>query len=270
MSTYASDVADAARLVAFGMRPALKSIASEPYTALVHRYRQDDGFRETVLAVTTGMDLVVLDVNDPHGIVLGPVEGSVFAQRMTDYAKRVSGPSHERVLHALAYLGAAAMAYPRPADLADPSYVNRVTVNGVEEFMRDAVTRLDEAERERAAQPGHTRPDIPAGRPDLEEAWRVYRRRASAPSSTDGRRVASGTVGIVGRTLEYLSQHGLLRKESDAKGGTYRTTSRFSVQVRDAAGRMFGELIALGVAEVSDGRGSLVRLEWTDQSLGLF
>jgi hypothetical protein len=53
------------------------------------------------------------------------------------------------VLHALAHLGSATLAYPRPADLSKPFYVGRVTVHGVEAFRREAARRLHEAAAER-------------------------------------------------------------------------------------------------------------------------
>jgi hypothetical protein len=45
---------------------------------------------------------------------------------------------------------------------------------------------------------------------------------------------------------------------SDSGGGTYRTTPRYQVQVRElAAERAFAELLDLGVVAVTDPSGSL-------------
>lgn len=262
--TRNSAVTDAARLVAFGLRPKLRPARDEEYTELTRRFRSDEEFAQTVHALTVGLDLVVLDANEQHGLVLASTDDSVFAVRMSDYAKRTGGEGKaaERVLHALAHLGAATMAYPRPPDLSNPAYVGRVTAHGVEAFVREAARRLGEEAAERG---DDTDPATDA--PDLEAAWRVYARRAATPGSGDGRRVSSSTVGMVGKALSFLADQGMLTRSSDLDGGTYTTTSRYRVQVIEAGRRMFTELLSLGITEVSDGTGTLTRVSWTEQDV---
>jgi len=257
-------VADASRLVAFALRPKQRPARDENYAELVARFRDDDGFAELVKAVCLGLDLVVLDADDRHGLVVASTEESVFAVRMSDYARRTGGQGKaaERVLHALAHLGAATLAYPRPADLANPAWVGRITANGVEAFVREAARRLGEA----AAEAGEDH-DPPADAPDLEAAWRVYQRRAATPGSGDGRRVSSSTIGMVSKALKFLAEQGMLTQRSDEDGGTYVTTSRYRVQVAEAGARMFAELLALGITEVTNGAGTLTHIEWTEQDV---
>lgn len=257
-------VADASRVVAFALRPRLRPARDETYAELVRRFRHDDGFAELVKAICLGLDLVILDADDRHGLVVASSEDSVFAVRMTDYARRTGGEGKaaERVLHALAHLGTATLSYPRPADLSNPAYVGRVTVNGVEAFVREACRRLGEA----AAEAGED-VDPSADTPDLETAWRVYQRRAATPGSSDGRRVASSTIGMVGKALTFLADQGMLVKRSEEDGGTYATTSRYRIQVAEAGSRMFAELLSLGITEITDGIGTLTHVEWTDQTV---
>jgi hypothetical protein len=259
-----SAVVDASRLVGFALRPKHRPARDETYANLARRYRDDDGFAELVRAVCLGLDLVVLDVDDRHGLIVASTEESVFAVRMTDYARRTGGEGKaaERVLHALAHLGAATLAYPRPADLANPAYVGRVTVNGVEAFVREACRRLGDA----AAEAGEA-VDPSADAPNLEAAWRVYQRRAATPGSGDGRRVSSSTIGMVSKALIFLAEQGMLTRRSDDDGGTYATTSRYRVQVGEAGSRMFAELLSLGVTEIVDGTGSLTHVEWTEKDV---
>ncbi|TWD84501.1 hypothetical protein FB561_5692 [Kribbella amoyensis] len=263
-SSSTAAVADAARLIAFSFRPKLLPVRDETYRVLVHRFRDDDAFAEIVRAVAIGLDLVILDADVRHGLVVASTDESVFAIKMTDYAKRTGGEGKaaERVIHALAHLGAAALAYPRPADLSNPAYVGRITVHGVDAFVREAGRRLAES----AAQRGEEQ-DPGLGTPDLEAAWRVYARRASTPGSGDGRRVSSSTVGIVGKALAFLADQGLLSRRSSDDGGTYVTTSRYRMQVREAGQRMFSELLGLGITTVTDGTGALTRIEWTEDDL---
>jgi hypothetical protein len=259
-----SAVADAARILGYALRPKLKPARDEMYAELVRRYRTDDEFAALVRAVTSGLDLVVLDCDDRHGLVVASTEDSVFAVRMTEYAKRTGGEgkASERVLHALAHLGAATLAYPRPADLSNPAYLGRITVNGVEAFVREATRRLRDTATESGADV-----DPPTDAPSLEKAWRVYHRRAASPGSGDGRRVSSSTGGMVSKALAFLADQGLLTRRSDDDGGTYTTTSRYRVQVLEAANRMFNELLALGITEVSDGSGTLTQISWTEKDV---
>lgn len=259
-------VVDASRLVACALRPKLRPARDENYADLVRRYREDDGFAELVKAVCLGLDLVVLDADDRHGLVVASTGDSVFTVRMSDYARRAvgEGKAAERVLHALAHLGAATLAYPRPADLSNPAYVGRVTVNGVEAFVREAARRLGEVAAE-----ADEDVDPPADTPDLEAAWRVYARRAATPGSGDGRRVPSSTIGMVNKALTFLTEQSMLTRRSDDDGGTYATTSRYRVQVAEAGRRMFAELLALGITEVTDGTGTLTAIEWTERDVSL-
>jgi hypothetical protein len=256
------DARDAARLLAFSLRPRLRPARDTAYSDLVRRYRGDAGFADLVRSVALGLELVVLDVDDSHGLVAAATEDSVFAVRMTEYARRTSseGRASERVLHALSHLGAATMAYPRPADLSNPAYVGRITVDGVDAFIREAARRLEE----RAASDGADT-DPPADRPDLEAAWRIYQRRAGNPASGDGRRISTSTTGMVRKALAFLADQGMLARTSDENGGTFRTTSRYRVQVLEAGARMFAELVSLGITEISDGHGTLtaVPVTWT-------
>lgn len=262
MTTPSQVTADAARLVAFGLRPKLVPARDDEYRELVERARTDDVFAAVVQAVATGMDLVVMEISDRAGIVVASTEDSVFAVKMTDYARRTGGEGKaaERVLHALAHLGAATLAFPRPADLSNETYLGRITVEGVEAFVREAASRLAEAATQDDAA------DTAAGEPGLEAAWRVYTRRARTGSTGDGRKLASSTTGIINKALMFLADQGLLVRTGDERGGTFRTTPRYRTQVREAGVVMFDELLRLGITQVTDGSATIV-VGWTPQSL---
>jgi hypothetical protein len=261
MST-AQLTADAARLIGYGLRPRLVPTRDDIYRAFVLRARTDDEFAAAVQSVAAGLDLVVLEISERSGIVVGSTEDSVFAVRMTDYARRTGGEgkASERVLHALAHLGAATLAFPRPADLADETYLGRITVEGVEAFAREAASRLASAAAEVDAA------DVAADRPGLEAAWRVYTRRAQTGITGDGRKLSSSTLGIVSKALHFLADQGLLVRTGDERGGTFRTTSRYRAQVREAGVVMFEELLGLGITEISDGTATIA-VGWTAESL---
>ncbi|MFI7343217.1 hypothetical protein ACIBUY_35365 [Streptomyces sp. NPDC050085] len=249
-----ADAADAARLVAFGLQPKLQPSRDQEYQELLRRYREDPAFARLADAVASGLGLVVLEVSPRAGMAVTAAEDSVFAVRMGDYARKAATDSTDRFLHGLAHLAVAALAFPRPEDLADDGYIGRVSVNGVDAFVRQACRRLEE----RAEETGENT-DPATDAPGLEAAWRIWARRSSTGATKDTRRLASSTTGIVGKALAFLTDSGFLQRTGDDGGGTYRTTARYQLQVRDMAGTAaMGELLELGVVPVTDGSASLV------------
>ncbi|WP_258534371.1 hypothetical protein [Streptomyces sp. PT12] len=259
-----ADAADAARLVSFGLQPKLVPARDAEYAGLLRRHQEDPAFARVADAVATGLGLVVLEVSPRAGMAVTAAEDSVFAVRMGEYARRATADTADRFLHGLAHLAVAALAFPRPEDLADDGYLGRITVNGVEAFVRQACRRLEE----RAAEHGeNTDPATEA--PGLEAAWRVFARRSATGATKDARRLAGSTTGIVGKAVAFLADSGFLQRTGDDAGGAYRTTARYQLQVRDmAAGAAMSELLALGVVPTDDGSGSLVPAA-TDDSLDL-
>ncbi|MEU3284556.1 hypothetical protein [Streptomyces longwoodensis] len=255
-----ADAADAARLVAFGLQPKLQPARDQEYADLLRRYREDPSFARLADAVAAGLGLIVLEVSARAGMAVTAAEDSVFAVRMGDYARRTAADSGDRFLHGLAHLAVAAMAFPRPEDLADDGYIGRVTVNGVDAFVRQACRRLEERAEEQGE---NTDPATDA--PGLEAAWRIWARRSAAGATKDARRLAGSTTGIVGKAVAFLTDSGFLQRTGDDNGGTYRTTARYQLQVRDLAGSAaMAELLELGVVPVTDGTPSLLPPEESD------
>jgi hypothetical protein len=255
-----ADAADAARLVAFGLQPKLQPARDQEYTELLRRYREDPPFARLADAVAAGLGLVVLEVSPRAGMAVTAAEDSVFAVRMGDYARRTSADSGDRFLHGLAHLAVAALAFPRPEDLADDGYIGRVSVNGVDAFVRQACRRLEERAEEQGE---NTDPATDA--PALEAAWRIWARRSAAGATKDARRLAGSTTGIVGKAVAFLTDSGFLQRTGDDNGGTYRTTARYQLQVRDMAGSAaMAELLELGVVPVTDGTPTLLPPEDSD------
>ncbi|MGW1539564.1 hypothetical protein ACWCPM_04650 [Streptomyces sp. NPDC002309] len=259
-----ADAADAARLVAFGLQPKLLPARDQEYADLLRRYREHPAFARLADAVASGLGLVVLEVSPRAGMAVTAAEDSVFAVRMGDYARRTAADSGDRFLHGLAHLAVAAMAFPRPEDLADDGYIGRVTVNGVDAFVRQACRRLEE----RAAERGENT-DPATDAPGLEAAWRIWVRRSATGATKDARRLAGSTTGIVAKAVAFLTDSGFLQRTGDDNGGTYRTTARYQLQVRDmAGGAAMAELLDLGVVPVTDGTPTLLPPEDGDD-LGL-
>ncbi|MBV2155994.1 hypothetical protein [Kitasatospora sp. SUK 42] len=256
-----ADVADAARLVSFGLQAKLLPARDAEYAELVRRHREDPPFARLADAIATGMGLVVLEVSPRAGMAVAAAEDSLFAVRMGDYSRRAASETTDRFLHGLAHLAVAAMAFPRPEDLADDGYLGRITVNGVDSFVRQACRRLEE---QADAEGANTDPASDA--PGLEAAWRVWARRTATGATKDARRLSGSTIGIVAKAVMFLVDSGFLQKVSDDSGGTYRTTARYQLQVRDLAGSAaMAELLDLGIVAVSDGTASLLPPDTGDE-----
>ncbi|KRV48697.1 hypothetical protein AQ490_23895 [Wenjunlia vitaminophila] len=244
-----ADVTDAARLVAFGLRTRLLPARDPQYAELIRRHGEDPSFARLVDAVAAGLGLVVLEVSTRAGMAVAAAEDSVFGVRLGDYSRRAAADSTDRFLHGLAHLAVAALAFPRPQDLADDGYVGRISVHGVDAFVRQACRRL----QERAEQAGENT-DPASESPGLEAAWRVYTRRSATGATKDARRLSGSTTGIVGKAVAFLADSGFLHRTGDEAGGTYRTTARYQLQVRDlASSAAMAELLDLGVVPISDG-----------------
>lgn len=258
-----ADAADAARLVSFGLQPRLQPAREREYTDLLRRYREDPPFARLADAVATGLGLVVLEVSPRAGMAVTAAEDSVFAVRMGDYSRRTAADATDRFLHGLAHLAVAAMSFPRPEDLADDGYIGRVSVNGVDAFVRQACLRL----QERAEEQGENT-DPASDAPGLEAAWRVWSRRSATGATKDARRPAGSTTGIIAKAVAFLTESGFLQRTGDESGGTFRTTARYQLQVRDMAGSAaMAELLELGVVPVTDGTASLLPAAQEDQEL---
>ena len=221
------DTSLASQLVAYGLRPKLRPIEEPEYLDLVRRYRQQDGFARTVRAVADGMGLDVLDVTEPAGAVLGAREGSAFAMRMEDYYRRArEGNARLRVLHGLVQLAVAATSFPRPDDLEDPEHAPRIAVNEVNEYLRDLCRRLDQQHADEELDP-------PAEEPGLERAWRMYARQPEAAATEDRRAWSGATRQVITKAFDALIEQGLMRRVSDALGGTYQPTPAYRIHVHE-------------------------------------
>jgi hypothetical protein len=245
----ARELEDANRLLALGLRPKQLPGKDVDYAALVERYNQDDEFKATVQQAAAGLGLLVLDVGTRTGAVLAATEDSVFQIKMDDYSRRAAfggKRSVEKLLHGVTHLAVAALGFPRPDDLANDSYVGRVSVEQVDGAVREACRKLHER-----ASAAETDDDPLDGAPELERVWRTYLRRPEVAQTKDGRIAPDTTRGMVGKALRFLTEEGMLTLVGAEQGGIYRTTPRYQVQVRELASlRAFDELLELGVVAV--------------------
>ncbi|MFF8444684.1 hypothetical protein ACF07U_27890 [Streptomyces californicus] len=242
------DAEDAAKLIACGMRLRQRPAKDRAYRDLVVRYRTESDFQDLVERTARGLGLKVLGATEDIGVALAALPNSVFETRIEDYVRvaRQRGEG-ERLLHGIIHLAIAALAFPRPDDLANDGYTGRVSAEAVDTAVRDTCDRL--REKAVAAEAGG---DTPTDSPELEKVWTAYARRPEAALTKDGRLAMNSTKGMITRALNFLTEQGFLAVAGAGQDGWYRTTPRYQLQVRElAATSAFEELLALGVVPIS-------------------
>lgn len=222
------NVYSAGRLLQWGLRPSARPIQEPEYRQLIARYLDHPDFRSMVKEAATGLGLAVLDVGE-LGIVLAPTENSAFATRPSDMLNRTR--AEDRLLDGLVQVGIAATVFPRAQDIEETSVTARppVTVEEVEERMRDLCRRLEEESRNR---PDPTADEAVAG---LYEAWRVYNKRSATRETPDNRQAARATRRIIEVNLEALREWGCFTCSEQAGVNRYQSTWRYQVLVKELA-----------------------------------
>ncbi|GAA0967602.1 hypothetical protein [Actinocorallia libanotica] len=241
------DIEAAGRLVAYGFRPRLRPHRDVDYTTLIRRYDEDPEFERIVHRYASGLKLRVIGITSSAGTVLAPLPGSFFETKLEPYARLFRQAQHretERVLHGIVHLAAAALGFPKPADLADDKHVGRVSVREIDRVIQDVCKELDA----RAAAVGGNG-DPPQNEPELERVWRLYARRPEATETRDDRVSPHTNEALILRVVRYLVEEGMLtayNDEAEEADRVFRTTSRYQLQVRElAALRLFEELTGI-------------------------
>jgi hypothetical protein len=243
MTSQVEQARQAARLVAFAMRPKLAAGADADYGSLCREYRVDAGFRELVEAVAAGLDLTILAVTD-YGLVITPDLGSVFEYRLADFAKR-NWDAEKRTLTGLALAGIAASCYPRDEDLESDITVRR-TILQIESLITEVAQRYSQGGE-----------GLPA---DVDEpVWQAWSATPQTRQLQKGRYAADCRLGIIQNLCSVLEEQGFAKSTTTA--GTFQFTDRFRIQIRDCAGHdlldalrehaMAGQLAPVPVGEVT-------------------
>lgn len=221
---------NAARLVYKGLHAGLSPANDTEYRELLALYSADIGFQDMAGDIAAGLELSILDVTQDWGIVLVPASGtSRFALRLTDIRQSMT-PDQKAGL-VLAHIAVAAAFFPTTDGLDDDNYTPPPVA--IAEFRDSLVTlarRLKEAAS--AADSGaETFADAPE---ELRPGWDAI---VSLPLTVPGAHRATPTsvVGLIRLSLLNMTQHGLVRIDSDREddSATYTPTHRYRVQLRE-------------------------------------
>lgn len=219
----------AGRLLQWGLDPRARPSQEPEYRELIDRYLDNVFFRDHVREVARGLGMAILDVGE-HGIILAPMEESIFALRAAQF-RPTSSTTDTRLMDGLVQLAIAATIYPRDRDLDDDAAVARppTTVDEIEDTMRRLCERIEEENR------GKPDPVVSENESGIYEAWRVYQRHVATMATRDERRAQKTTRRIVEYGLDRLRDFGCFIKEDDGENAVYQPTYRYQVLVKELA-----------------------------------
>ncbi len=228
------DTFDAARLIQWALRPESSPSRSEEYATLLERYLDRHEFREMVTSIASGLGLSVLSgARRGQSLVLVPLPDSVFAVSVGQYRLGSTASEDARLLDGLIQVAIAATVYPKATDLlADPMLVrNPISVDEIELTLRQLVDKLEQAAR--------GQPDPESSTAGIYEAWRVYKNRAAARSTSDHRAASNTTRRMIEYALEYLVKQRCFKRN----GSQYIPLFRYTLLVQEfAATRMYAAI----------------------------
>lgn len=230
MTIESASPQNAARLIYKGLQTNLSPANDIEYRELLGLYSADTSFQDMARDIAKGLDLSILDVTQDWGIVLVPASGtSRFALRLTDIRQNMTPDAKAGLV--LAHIAVAAAFFPTTDGLDDDNYIPPPVA--VAEFRDSLVTlarRLKDAAN--AAEAGSTAfADAPA---ELRPGWEAI---VSLPVMVPGaqRATPNSVVGLVRLALLNMTQHGLVRIDTDREddSATYTPTHRYRVQLRE-------------------------------------
>ncbi len=239
MPNIRDDAVRAGRLIQFALQPKATPFDEPEYRELLREYEDRSDYRSLVQAVSEGLGLAVLLVNE-RGLFLGTHEDSVFAQSPSAFRSgQVSGD--DRLLDGLVELAIAATLFPRQRDLDDDVLEARppITIADIDGTLRELVEALKQQQPEE--------PDAEADRLDqgLWEAWRVFESRPSYRKTNTGRPSANSTYRIIEQHLDRLSELGCFVADRLRDPVRYRPTLRYQVLVQElAATKLYSRVTA--------------------------
>lgn len=230
------DTREASKLISFAFDARHLPGKDEEYAALVRRYRDEDDFRLQVDDVADGFGLDVLDVSLTSGCVVAPREDSPFEMKLEDYSNPRWGLDG-RLIAGLTHVAAVAWFFPTPSSF-ESDRVEWLTADELDSYLRSFCAAL-----RRDTDGGE---DPLSALPELEDAWRVYERWEAARETTDGRKNMKTTGAVCQRTLEWLADQGLLRRDTRNGKVAYAPLNRYRVQARElASSRSFADVHTL-------------------------
>lgn len=244
MSDNVFDSAEkAARLVSFALQPRVVPADDADYLELVREFTGDATAMQLLERIVRGLRLRILEVNIRAGLVLGTISDGPFEIQRNDYHARMS--ASDRIVQGLIHLAVGAWCFPRAEDLAEADDVlpARLTVDDLVEYIYGLCEELKAREEKNMALPSA----------ELRMAWQHVLGLGKYADSADGRSSFATLAGKVRYALNFLTRHGLLKREGVTSRESWLARPAFRIHVRELAGHEAFAIVTNATREASDG-----------------
>jgi hypothetical protein len=231
----------AAEIIEFGLSPR-RGQSSRRLLQLVAAYLSNtDGTRTAAQTIAKRFGLSIVSVTE-DGVVLSkePERDSIFMPKREDIVREPG--TEARLLRGICNAAILACAYQRQQALYSES-VQTVTSEEVYEFLVEAAAKMSLENSE-----------PPATLRGLTEAARIVEKMKADSFSEKGGKPRKQTLrGQIDQAFKYFTEHGLMVKDSDDSGGTYKTLPELRVRLQaEGAQEIAGAVLSAVKASVVD------------------
>jgi len=244
MSDPTCDVAErCGRLIRFALLPRLLPADEAEYLDLVREFLSNALVQDTTSALARGLGLRVLSVSTQSGLVLGTMADSPFLLHRDDYHSRMS--ASDRIVQGLIHLAIASWCFPRAEDLreADDVLPARIAVEDLVEYLHTLCEELKAREERNVAVPSA----------EVHMAWQHIMALGKYADSADGRGSFATLAGKVRYALNFLADHGFLKREGSDVCPRWLARPAFRIHVRELAGHEAFSIVARAAQEATHG-----------------
>lgn len=245
MSEITRDAAEkCGRLIQFALRSKLLPADDLEYLELVREFLSNGAFQENTNSFALGLGLRLLSASTQSGLVLGTTTDSPFQLHRDDYGHSRMSAS-ERIVQGLVHLAIAAWCFPRAEDLreADDVLPARITVEQIVEYLH-ALCEEFKAREERGT-------GVPNA--EVRMAWQHVLALGKFADSADGRNSFATLAGKIRFALNFLTDHGFLKREGSDARPAWLARPAFRIHVRELAGHEAFSIVTRAAQEVPHG-----------------
>ncbi len=151
----------------------------------------------------------------------------------------------DRIVQGLAHLGIAAWCFPRAEDLRESDDVlpARITVEELVEYLHTVCEELKAREERNIAVPSA----------EVRIAWHHVLALGKYSDSADGRGSFATLAGKIRFALNFLTDHGFLKREGSDEHPSWLARPSFRIHVRELAGHEAFSIVTRATQEISNG-----------------
>jgi hypothetical protein len=225
------------------LAPRLIPAENVEYLELVREFLSDAAFQDLTNAFAVGVGLRVLSVTAQSGVVLGTTAESPFQLRREDYHARMS--ASDRIVQGLIHIAIGAWCFPRAEDLREAEDVlpARLTVEQLVEYLHTVCEELKSREDRDGA----------VGSAEIRMGWQHILALGKYADSTDGRGSFATLAGKIRYALNFLAEHGFLKREGGDARPAWLARPAFRIHVRELAGHEAFSIVSRAGQDVPHG-----------------